>query len=93
MFVSYGKGLKRGKLSLCLIIEAPCHEDIWANGDTAPPLLTQPQVSGQLNTLEGKSLLYPRNRMLGWLQGWSGACGVEKNFLSLLGIEPWLSSL
>jgi hypothetical protein len=32
-------------------------------------------------------------RGLRWSQGWSGCYGIEKNMLSLLGTEPWMSSL
>jgi hypothetical protein len=30
----------RVKLSLCLIIEAPCHEDVWGSGGVSSPFLT-----------------------------------------------------
>jgi hypothetical protein len=50
------------------------------------------EVSGQLHTLAtlpwGKSLRHPLDRRLGGPHGQSGCCGVEKNLLPLLGIEP-----
>jgi hypothetical protein len=41
----------------------------------------------------GKSLWYPLDSRLGWLQSWSRHCEVQKNLLSLPGIESQLSSL
>jgi hypothetical protein len=36
----------------------------------------------------GESPLYPLNKRLGGLQGWSGHCGAKKNLLFLPRIEP-----
>jgi hypothetical protein len=51
------------------------------------------EVSDQLHTpaalLPGKGARYPLDGKLGGLQSRSGRCGVEENFLSLPGIEPW----
>jgi hypothetical protein len=55
-------------LSLCLISQALCREDMWGSGGTAPPFLTSAldggvEVSGQLHAPAalppGKELLVP----------------------------------
>jgi hypothetical protein len=85
------------KLSLCLITYALC-EDIWGNRGTVTPFLTLALdgVCGQLHALVTfplrKEFPVPIDRKLGGHQSWSGSCVVEKDFLSLLGIEPWPSS-
>jgi hypothetical protein len=57
---------KKVKLSLCLINQAPCHEDVWRSGCLDPRFLdlgTSLEVSGQLNALAtlpmGKELQIP----------------------------------
>jgi hypothetical protein len=41
-------GLKeKVNLSLCLINQALCYEDIWGNGGTAPPFLTLALYGGK----------------------------------------------
>jgi hypothetical protein len=45
--------IRKIDLFLCLINEAPCHEDVWRSGATAPPFLTSAlkRVSCQFHTL------------------------------------------
>jgi hypothetical protein len=56
------------KLSLCLINQAPCHEDIWRSGDTAPPFLTSALDGGEW-PVSCPSHFTPRTN---WTGGWVG---------------------
>jgi hypothetical protein len=71
------------KLSLCLINEAPCHEDVLERGGIAPPFLTLALDEGE------QSASYP-GCFTYWLRSgpkrWYGCCGEEKNLLPLPGI-------
>jgi hypothetical protein len=49
---------KNEKLSLCLISQALCHEDIWGSGGIASPFLTSPLDGGEWSA----SCLYPREK-------------------------------
>jgi hypothetical protein len=51
------------------------------------------QLHASAALIRGKSPRYPLNRRLGGPQSRSGDCGVNKNCLSVPGIEPRPSSL
>jgi hypothetical protein len=78
------------KLSLGLI------EDVRESGGIAPPFLTS-ELDGGEWLVSRPGPFTPRERVPGihWTDGpqiRSGHCGIKKNLLPLLGIEPWLSS-
>jgi hypothetical protein len=82
--------VKKVKLSLCLINQAPRHENVWGNGGIAPPFPTSALDGGEWPSFtprplypRGKSPRYPLDRRLGGPQSRSGCCGVERNLLPL----------
>jgi hypothetical protein len=82
-------------LSLCLINQAPRHEDAWESKGIAPPFLTPALDGSEWSTSRfgpftpgGNRLRYPLYRRLGGPQSLSGRCGVQNNLLPLPGIEP-----
>jgi hypothetical protein len=82
------------KLSLCLISEAICHEDIWESGDIAPSFLTLAIYGGKWLascpchfTPGERAPQYPMDIWLVGPQSQSVYCEEEKK-LALPGIEP-----
>jgi hypothetical protein len=85
-------------VSLCIISQALCLEDIWGSGTVAPPFLTSALDGGEWSasrpcrfTPGERAPWYPLDRRLVGPQSCSGRCG-EKTNLELLGIESRLSS-
>jgi hypothetical protein len=75
-----------GKVFLCLISSALCHEDIWGSEGIASPFLTSALDGGEWSasrpcrfTPGRNSTRYPLVMRLGGPQGRSGSCGEEKN--------------
>jgi hypothetical protein len=83
------KGMKV-KLFLCLIKQAPSHENVLGSGVIDPPFLTLALDGSEwLGKLSGKIPLHPFNRMP---QSRSRCHRVRKNILTLPGFKPWLPS-
>jgi hypothetical protein len=70
-------------LSLCLINQALCHQDIWGSGGIAPPFLTSSLDGGVWSASRpGRFTLRERVRSIQWIGNWmgprAGLEGIEK---------------
>jgi hypothetical protein len=80
------KKKRKVKLSLCLIVDALWHEDIWEVGGIAPLFLISALGGGEWSashpgsfTTEERTPQSPLETKLSGPQSWSGISGVEKN--------------
>jgi hypothetical protein len=75
-------------LSLCLINQALCYEDLWEDGDVAPPCLTSTLDGGEWSASRpGRFTSGEKAPGVGPRAGLDTA--ENKNPLSLLGIKSW----
>jgi hypothetical protein len=85
---------EEAKLSLCLINQAPRHDDVPGSGGIAPSFLTSAldgdewAASRPGRFIRGENPRHPLYRRLGGTKSQYGRCGVKKNLLFLSGIEP-----
>jgi hypothetical protein len=85
-------------LILCLIREAQRLKDIWGYGGVTPPFFTMPLDTGEWSPSRPRSFILGERELsirslgLGGPQSPFGRRKVEKNVLTLLGIEHRPSS-
>jgi hypothetical protein len=73
---------KEVNLSLCLIKQAPYHEDVWESGGIAPPFLTSTRNGGQQSVSRPEERTHGTHSIGSWVDPKAGLDAVKYRKLS-----------